>query len=113
MSTRRAAADTPAESIRIGPEDPAYRAVVDKRSNKRFVATPDYVRLVGSTDQVVSAVQEAVSEGRRLAVTSGGRQSCRGGTRIGDGPSVAYSVPPYWRRGDGVWLRSPVTCSRC
>jgi hypothetical protein len=72
MSTRRTAAGTPAESIRIGPDDPGYRAVVDKRFNKRFVATPDYVRLVGSTDQVVSAVQEAVSEGRRLAVTSGG-----------------------------------------
>jgi FAD binding domain/Berberine and berberine like len=72
MSTRRATDDTRAESIRIGPDDPRYRAVVDKRFNKRFSATPDYVRLVSSTDQVVSAVQEAVSEGRRLAVTSGG-----------------------------------------
>jgi hypothetical protein len=72
MPTRRTAADTPAESIRVGPDDAGYRAVVDKRFNKRFVAIPDYVRLVGSTEQVVSAVQEAVSEGRRLAVTSGG-----------------------------------------
>jgi aclacinomycin oxidase len=57
---------------RIGPGDPRYRAVVEKRFNKRFSARPDFVRLVSSTDQVVSAVEEAVREGRRLAVTSGG-----------------------------------------
>ena len=60
------------ESSRIGPDDPRYRAVVDKRFNKRFRATPDYVRLVSSTEQVVAAVDEAVREGRRLVVTSGG-----------------------------------------
>jgi hypothetical protein len=72
MLTRQATGDTPIESIRIGPGDPRYLAVVEKRFNKRFRASPDYVRLVGSTDQVVSAVEEAVEEGRRLAVTSGG-----------------------------------------
>ncbi|MEA2559570.1 MAG: hypothetical protein QOH06_1074 [Acidobacteriota bacterium] len=60
------------ESGRIGPGDPRYRAVVDKQFNKRFSANPDYVRLVSSTEQMVSAVEEAVREGRRLAVTSGG-----------------------------------------
>jgi hypothetical protein len=65
-------AETPIGSVRIGPDDPRYLAVVDKRFNKRFRARPDYVRLVNSTDQVVSAVEEAVREGRRLAVTSGG-----------------------------------------
>lgn len=64
--------ETRIESARIGPDDPWYRAVVDKRFNKRFSARPDYVRLVGSTDQVVSAVEEAVGEERRLVVTSGG-----------------------------------------
>src|SRR6185295_7337998 len=59
-------------TIRIGPGDPRYLAVVDKRFNKRFRANPDYVRLVSSTDQVVAAVEEAVGEGRRLVVTSGG-----------------------------------------
>jgi FAD/FMN-containing dehydrogenase len=62
----------PAGSIRIGPEDPRYRAVIDRRFNKRFAARPDYVRLVGSTEEVVAAVDEAVREGRRLVVTSGG-----------------------------------------
>jgi FAD binding domain-containing protein/berberine-like enzyme len=72
MSTRFATGDTPIESSRIGPEDPRYLAVVEKRFNKRFRASPDYVRLVGSTEQVISAVEEAAREGRRLAVTSGG-----------------------------------------
>jgi FAD/FMN-containing dehydrogenase len=61
-----------ADSPRIGPDDPRYRAVVDRRFNKRFSARPDHVRIVASTEQVVAAVQEAVSEDRRLAVTSGG-----------------------------------------
>jgi FAD/FMN-containing dehydrogenase len=63
---------TEIESVRIGPDNRDYRAVVEKRFNKRFSASPDYVRLVSSTDQVMSAVQEAVREGQRLVVTSGG-----------------------------------------
>src|ERR1700737_1294856 len=72
MSTRETTDDTRIESIRIAPDDPRYLALVDKRFNKRFRAHPDYVRFVSSTDQVVSAVQESVREGRRLVVTSGG-----------------------------------------
>jgi len=72
MSTRQATDDPRVASIKIGPDDPRYLAVVEKRFNKRFRARPDYVRLVSSTEQVVAAVEEAVREGRRLAVTSGG-----------------------------------------
>jgi FAD binding domain/Berberine and berberine like len=72
MSTRQSTGDTRIASSRIGPDDPRYLAVLNRRFNKRFRASPDYVRLVGSTDEVVSAVEEAVREGRRLAVTSGG-----------------------------------------
>jgi hypothetical protein len=72
MSTRQASDDARIASGRIGPDDPRYLAVVAKRFNKRFNASPDYVRLVRSTDQLISAVEEAVREGRRLAVTSGG-----------------------------------------
>src|SRR5436309_9493141 len=72
MSTRPTTSGTRNESLRIGPDDPRYLAVVEKRFNKRFSASPDYVRLVRSTAQVVSAVEEAVRDGRRLAVTSGG-----------------------------------------
>ena len=59
-------------SVRIGPDDPRYLAVIDKRFNKRFVSSPDYVRLVSSTDDVVAALEDAVGEGRRVVVTSGG-----------------------------------------
>ena len=52
MSTPRAAED----GGRIGPDDPRYLAVVDKRFNKRFRASPDYVRLARSTDDVIAAV---------------------------------------------------------
>ncbi len=71
MSSRHSIDET-RMSTRIGPDHPRYRDVVDKRFNKRFSASPDYVRLVNSTDQMISAVEEAVAEGRRLAVTSGG-----------------------------------------
>src|SRR3954469_2691592 len=63
------AASTPE---RILPDDPRYRATVDKRFNKRFAAAPDYVRLARSTDDVVAAVGDAVRENRRVVVTSGG-----------------------------------------
>ena len=72
MTTPQPTDDTRIEPSRIGPDDPRYLAVIDKRFNKRFRARPDYVHLVNSTDQVVAAVQAAVSEGRRLVVTSGG-----------------------------------------
>ena len=64
--------DAQLESPRIGPNDPRYHAVVDKRFNKRFTARPDHVRLVRTADQVMVAVDEAVREQRRLVVTSGG-----------------------------------------
>jgi FAD binding domain-containing protein/berberine-like enzyme len=72
LSTQQTTGDTQIESSRIEPDDSRYRAVVEKRFNKRFSARPDYVRLVTSTDQVVAAVEDAVKEGRRLVVTSGG-----------------------------------------
>jgi FAD/FMN-containing dehydrogenase len=72
MSTLPSANDTPTEFGKIRPSDPRYVAVVDKRFNKRFRSSPDYVRLVDSTSQVMSAVEEAVREGHRLVVTSGG-----------------------------------------
>jgi len=71
MMARRETKDD-AGSGRITRDDPRYRAIVDKRFNRRFTASPDYVRLAHSAADVVSAVQDALSEGRRLAVTSGG-----------------------------------------
>ncbi len=69
---RRSRTDTSSSVANIGPDDPRYLAVIEKRFNKRFRASPDYVRLAGSTDEVIAAVEEAVNAGRRLVVTSGG-----------------------------------------
>jgi hypothetical protein len=72
MTTPHADSSAAIESGKIGPDDPRYDAVVEKRFNKRFRAQPDYVRFAGSTAEVAAAVEEAVREGRRLVVTSGG-----------------------------------------
>jgi FAD/FMN-containing dehydrogenase len=72
MTTTQSGGGTRDESARIGPDDPRYAAVLEKRFNKRFSAKPAYVRLVSSTGQVMAAVDEAVAEGKRLVVTSGG-----------------------------------------
>jgi hypothetical protein len=72
ISASQSTGTPPTESPKITPGDPRYLAVIEKRFNKRFRASPDYVRLVSSTEQVVSAVEEAVRERRRLVVTSGG-----------------------------------------
>lgn len=52
---------------KIGPDDPRYADLVRRGYNKRFAGSPDYVRLVGSTEQVVDAVQEAVRDNLRVA----------------------------------------------
>jgi len=58
--------------MKVDETQPQYAAIVDRRFNKRFTARPDYVRVASSTADVVAAVQDAVDEGRRLVVTSGG-----------------------------------------
>src|SRR2546428_13892843 len=78
MSTRQTTDDTRIESIKIGPDDPRYLTVVGKRFNKLFRASPDYVRLVSSTDEVGAAAADGGPEGRRLLV-AGGRAPGRGG----------------------------------
>lgn len=80
---------------RIGPDDPRYHAVVDKRFNKRFRARPEYVRLAGGTAEVASAVEEAVQEGRRLVVTSGGH--CLEGFVSDPDVTVILDVSPMKR----------------
>src|SRR5690242_3492459 len=58
-------------AVTVGPDDPRY-AELTVGDNQRWVARPDYVRVVGSTDHVVHAVQEAVRSGRRLSIRGGG-----------------------------------------
>ena len=59
-----------AGSDKIGPDDPRYGDLAS-RGSRRFAGQPDYVRL-GSTAQVIDALQDAVREQRRVAVRSGG-----------------------------------------
>lgn len=74
--------------MNITPTDPRYADLVRKVFNKRFIAQPDYIRLPGSTAEVVEAVREAVSSGRRLVARSGGH--CLEGF-VGD-PSVRVII---------------------
>jgi aclacinomycin oxidase len=57
---------------KIKPGDLRYDNLISRGFNKRFTGKPDYVRLVGSTDEVVGAVQEAVRNKLRVVVRSGG-----------------------------------------
>jgi aclacinomycin oxidase len=79
----------------IGPEDPRYHAVVDKRFNKRFAAQPEYVQLAESTERVVDALQHAVDGGGRVTVTSGGH--CLEGFVAEPRPRVIIDVSPMKR----------------
>ncbi|MEU4245487.1 FAD-binding oxidoreductase [Actinoplanes sp. NPDC026619] len=56
----------------VGPDDPRYQELVLRGYNRRYVANPDQIRVVGTTGQVVDAVQEAVKTGKRVTVRSGG-----------------------------------------
>ena len=56
----------------IGPDDARYADLNRKGFNKRFEGKPDYFRLVGSTADVIEAVQHAVDNNVRVVVRSGG-----------------------------------------
>ncbi|MGW3563387.1 FAD-binding protein [Streptomyces sp. NPDC000941] len=61
----------PLGPVKAGPDDARYAYLV-RRGQKRWVGTPDHVWVVGSTEQVVAAVQAAVDSGKKVAVRSGG-----------------------------------------
>lgn len=65
------AAPAPFGPVTVRPGEGRYADLV-VGTNARWVGTPDYVRLAGSTGQVVDAVNEALANGRRIAVRSGG-----------------------------------------
>jgi FAD/FMN-containing dehydrogenase len=55
----------------IFPDDERYEAL-SQGFNQRWVATPDSIKLVGSTEDVVEVVTEAVRKDQRIGVRSGG-----------------------------------------
>ncbi|WP_455433025.1 BBE domain-containing protein [Streptomyces triculaminicus] len=106
-----AAKAPPADAVTVAPGDPRYPSLIHRGCNARFVGRPDYVRVVSTTGQVVDAVRQAVREGRRIAVRSGGH--CF--ENFVDDP--AFWTPPdaarnacsttTWRRSAGGSTRSP------
>lgn len=57
---------------KIGEKDPRYEVLNRRGFNKRFTGKPEYFKLAETVEDVVAAVQEAVTEGKRLSVRSGG-----------------------------------------
>jgi aclacinomycin oxidase len=57
--------------VTVRPGDPRYDNLL-RGNNFRFAGTPDEIRVVASTDQVVRAVSDALRSGRRIAARSGG-----------------------------------------
>ncbi|WP_246792441.1 FAD-dependent oxidoreductase [Burkholderia perseverans] len=56
---------------RITSSDPRYPEL-RSGNNQRFVATPEYVRMIRSPEDALLAVQEAVATSKRVSVRSGG-----------------------------------------
>lgn len=59
------------EPVTVRPGDSRYDNLL-RGNNFRFAGRPDEIRVVGSTEQVVRAVSEAVQSGMRIAPRSGG-----------------------------------------
>ena len=57
--------------MRVGPSDPRYHTL-SMGFNQRWVGTPAYIQVVGSTAQVAETVREAVRAGLRVTVRGGG-----------------------------------------
>lgn len=58
--------------VSVAPGDRRYPDLLLRGYNRRFTGNPDAVKLVGSTSQVVQAVNEAVAAGKRVTVRGGG-----------------------------------------
>ncbi|MFF3847863.1 FAD-binding oxidoreductase [Streptomyces sp. NPDC002328] len=71
-SAAAAEAAAGAGPVEVGPADPRYADLAVRGSNKRFSARPESFLLAASTEQVVRAVREAVRDGKRVTVRSGG-----------------------------------------
>ncbi|MTE18084.1 FAD-binding protein [Streptomyces sp. TRM43335] len=70
-SSAEAAGAAPFPAVSVRPDDARYPDLV-RGMNQRWTARPESVRLVSSTEQVRSAVQQAVDAGKRLTVRGGG-----------------------------------------
>ncbi|MDX6765097.1 FAD-binding protein, partial [Streptomyces sp. F8] len=55
----------------VRPGDPRYE-MLTTGNNQRFVARPDYIKMVRSTADAERALRDAVRAGKRVSVRSGG-----------------------------------------
>ena len=55
----------------IAPDDPRY-PLLRTGNNQRFVATPEYFRMIRGTEDALAAVSAAAAAGKRISVRSGG-----------------------------------------
>lgn len=60
------------EPVTVAQDDPRYPALLDRGYNRRNRARPERVSMVGSTEHVVQAVDQALQTGRSVGVRSGG-----------------------------------------
>lgn len=56
----------------VTPEDARYPDMIRGHGNNRHVASPEAIRIPSTTEQVVEIVEEAVRDGKRIALRSGG-----------------------------------------
>jgi hypothetical protein len=78
--------------VNVGRDDPRYADLRIKGVNARFTAEPEHFHLVGSTEQVVGLVQDAVRAGKRVTVRGGGH-SCE--NLVGDGAQVIIDLSEF------------------
>lgn len=55
----------------VEPNDPRYPDMTSG-TNQRFVAKPEAIRIINSTEDAIAAVRDAVAAGKRVSVRSGG-----------------------------------------
>lgn len=98
----------PVGPVRVTPEDARYEDLI-RGVNHRFAGSPQEIRVVGTAEQTVAAVQDAVDAGLRLAVRSGGH--CL--DDLVDGPDTAFLIDlselnqVYYDPGMGAFAVEP------
>ncbi|WP_435149816.1 FAD-binding oxidoreductase [Micromonospora aurantiaca (nom. illeg.)] len=85
--------DAPGDAVPFGPVtvppgDPRYEELTTRAYNGRYTGQPARVRLVGTPEQVADAVGEAVRDGLRIGVRSGGH----GFADVPDHPDVRVLI---------------------
>lgn len=82
----------PLGPVSVKRGDPRFEDLRTKGVNARFRPDPERFVLVGSTEQVVRTVQEAVRAGKRITVRGGGH-SCE--NFVGDGAQVIIDLSQF------------------